>query len=256
MISWYPLSMRKVCRLGNATRSRLAIMTVSLILAILCEVENQDKGLDGVVQMVDHGGMLMSAGREGVIVNVREDPGAPSKKIRGLQGPTRRKNRSLGLPLRQNLIYFLFRQARVELAQLTLQRRSQGKTRCGSNTEYTDLLAVSSQILVHIISHCDVCSSPCPPHLQIFTARSLFAEGARLFNAFKSYSRYCTVSQKLCSWMSGCSLMVKKTLKSWARPCFKTHRTWEIALPRSMLFLSLHALITCVYTRGQNMTTH
>ena len=69
-------------------------------------------------------------------------------KIQGLQArrfegykvppcPTHRKNRSLGLPLRQNLIYFLFRQARVELAQLTLQRRSQGKTRCGSNTEYT-----------------------------------------------------------------------------------------------------------------------
>ena len=63
-------------------------MTVSLILATLCEVGNQDKGLDGVVQMVDHGGMLMSAGREGVILNVREDPRAPSKKIRGLQGPT------------------------------------------------------------------------------------------------------------------------------------------------------------------------
>ena len=55
-------------------------MTVSLILATLCEVGNQDKGLDG--------GMLMSAGREGVILNVREDPRAPSKKIRGLQGPT------------------------------------------------------------------------------------------------------------------------------------------------------------------------
>ena len=95
-------------------------MTVSLILATLCEVGNQDKGLDG--------GMLMSAGREGVILNVREGSKG-SKQIRGLQGPTHRKNRSLGLPLRQNLIYFLFRQARVELAQLTLQRRSQGKTR-------------------------------------------------------------------------------------------------------------------------------
>ena len=113
---------------------------------------------------------------------------------------------------------------------------------------------MSSQILVHIISHCDVCSSPCPRHLQIFTARSLSAVGARLFNAFKSYSKYCTVSRKLCSWMSGCSLMVKKTLKSWTRPCLNTHRTWEIALPRSMLFLSLHASITCVYTRGQNIT--
>ena len=48
--------------------------------------------------------------------------------------------------------------------------------------------------------------------------------------------------------------MVKKTLKSWTRPCLNTHRTWEIALPRSMLFLSLHASITCVYTRGQNIT--
>ena len=113
---------------------------------------------------------------------------------------------------------------------------------------------MSSQILVHIISHCDVCSSPCPRHLQIFTARSLSAVGARLFNAFKSYSQYCTVSRKLCSWMSGCSLMVKKTLKSWTRPCLNTHRTWEIALPRSMLFLSLHASITCVYTCGQNIT--
>ena len=83
------LSMRKICRLGNAERSRLAIMTVSLILATLCEVGNQDKGLDG--------GMLMSAGREGVILNVREDPRAPSK-FEGYKVPPTERIGALACP--------------------------------------------------------------------------------------------------------------------------------------------------------------
>ena len=64
-------------------------MTVSLILATLCEVGNQDKGLDG--------GMLMSAGREGVILNVREDPRAPSK-FEGYKVPPTERIGALACP--------------------------------------------------------------------------------------------------------------------------------------------------------------